>query len=307
MPRPRPRTVLLDLPLDPFLQTLSDDPNIPTPPTGSKRSRSPSLARSIFSPAKRRILEQERLFHPSQSRPYPSPSIHSLRPPRGALLHAFDGTKCLLGSSLAGLSDGLPSPSRHPHAVVPPLPRAPRRISPRLSASPRSKTLPSPTTTTPTRTSPRKTRSSQPQTTPPTSPQRVRRASTSTTTPSPPAPTMVLRELPPPPDRRSVHYPGFDVHLDTHVALPCVRSKARAKAEAAARVHPQGEAGKENVRPVATDAPSKGKVKGDVAPRRSARLRTSYGGYALLHKTVAPESRTHGRRQSTLHDSSLQF
>lgn len=118
---------------------------------------------------------------------------------------------------------------------------------------------------------------------------------------------MVPREMPPPPDRRSAHYPGFEVHLDTHVALPCVRSKARAKAEAAARVHQEGEAGKENIRPVATDAPSKGKVKGEVAPRRSARLRTSHSGCALLHKAVALESRTHGRRQSTLHDSSLQF
>ena len=296
-----PRPVLVDLPLEPFLRAVSDDANLPNPSTGSKRSRSPSLARSIFTPAKRRILEQEALFSPSQSRFYPGASNNSFHPHRNALLHAFVNPKCPSGSSPTGLSDTHPSPPCHPHTLVPASPREPRRISPRLSASPRFKSIPSPTTT-PTRTSPRKTRS---QTTPP-----ARHAST----PSPPAlPTtmMVPREMPPPPDRRSVHYPGFDVHLDTHIALPCTRSKARAKAEAAAaaaRVQEEGEAAKENVRPVATSALSIGKVKGDVVPpRRSARLRTNSSGCVPSQKVVVPGARGHGRPRSTLHDSYLQL
>ncbi|KAF8268205.1 hypothetical protein EI94DRAFT_1700432 [Lactarius quietus] len=74
---------------------------------------------------------------------------------------------------------------------------------------------------------------------------------------------MVPREMPPLPDRRSVHYPGFDMHWDTHIALPCMRSMTRAREEAA-RVQ-EGEAAKENVRPMAGTVPCKsGKVKGDV-------------------------------------------
>jgi hypothetical protein len=123
---------------------------------------------------------------------------------------------------------------------------------------------------------------------------------------------MVPREMPPPPDRRSVHYPGFDVHHDTHLALPCTRSKALARAEAARLLAQEGDSAKENVRPVAlalalaASTPlMKGKVKGDVVPRRSARLRTNNNGCAPSKKAVVVAG--YGRRWRTLHDSSLQF
>ena len=129
---------------------------------------------------------------------------------------------------------------------------------------------------------------------------------------------MIPREMPPRPDRRSVHYPGFDVHQDTHVALPCTRSRARAKAEAARLQTQEGDSVKENSRPVpvamamAKSATfTKDKVKGDVAPRRSARLRTNNNGCAPSQKAVvvvvAPGARGHGRRWKTLHESSLPF
>ncbi|KAI9507013.1 hypothetical protein F5148DRAFT_1208881 [Russula earlei] len=344
-----PRPVLVDLPLDRFLQHVSDSANLPTPCTGSKRSRSPSLAHSIFSPAKRRILEQEGLFLPPQALPYPSASIHSLHPHRSAHLHALDSPRPLSGSSspAAGLGGALTLLSCH---LVPPLPCESRRISPRLSASLQSKyllTSPHDDDATPiarTRTSPRRTR---PQATTPThtrthappSSQRPRHAPTTTptpmsTTPTPPTPprmtkaaatkrrsvTMVPREMPPPPDRRSVHYPGFDVHRDTHIFLPHTRSKAREKAEAeakaAARVAEADNAAKENVRPVpmsAGSAPSTGgkaKLREDAAPRRSARLRTNSGACAPSQKavmSVPTDARVHGRRRSALHDPSLPF
>lgn len=304
-----PRPVLLDLPLERFQQPVSDDANLPDiHTTGSKRSRSPSLARSIFSPAKRRILEQEGLFLPSQSHPSPSPTPHSLRSPHGPFLHAFDNPKRPMGPSPAGLGDIIPSPPGDPHALVLPPSRVSRRVSPRLSTTPQANSLPTPTT--PTRTSPRKTRSQTTPTPSPTSttPQRVRHASTrSSPMPATKMP-MVPREMPPPPDRRSVHYPGFDVHHDTHVALPCTRSKARA--EAARLLVQEGDSAKENVRPVAvaivtSTSSMKGKVKGDVVPRRSARLRTNNNGCAPSQKAVVVAG--YGRRWRTLHDSSLQF
>jgi hypothetical protein len=127
--------------------------------------------------------------------------------------------------------------------------------------------------------------------------------------------TMIPREMPPPPDRRSAHYPGFDVHPDTHVALPCTRSKAHAKAEAARLQAQEGDSAKENVRPtvamlkakkmVSSTSLMKGKVKGDVVPRRSARLRTNNNGCAPSQRAVVVPG--YGRRWRTLHDSSLQF
>lgn len=324
-----PRPVLVDLPLERFSQPVFDDVNLPDTRAGSKRSRSPSLARSIFTPAKRRILEQEGLFLPPQSHPSPSTTPRPLRSPRGSLLHAFDGPKRPVGPSSPGLGDILPSPPGDPHVFVLPPPRVSRRVSPRLSTTPPSKSLPTPST--PTRTSPRKTRS---QTTPtrsttPAPSQRARHSSTPTPSSSPkpmpapaPAATMVPREMPPPPDRRSAHYPGFDVHQDTHVALPCTRSKAHAKAEAARlllQASQEGDlaAAKENVRPVALMSmmplATKGKavLKGDVVPRRSARLRTNNNGCVPPSQkkavVVVPEARGYGRRWRTLHESSLQF
>jgi hypothetical protein len=123
--------------------------------------------------------------------------------------------------------------------------------------------------------------------------------------------------MPPRPDRRSVHYPGFDVHQDTHVALPCTRSRARAKAEAARLQSQEGDSVKENVRPVLVPMAmaisatlTKGKVKGDVAPRRSARLRTNNNGCVPSQEAfavVAPEARGYGHRWRTLHELSRQF
>ena len=301
-----PRPVLVDIPLERFLQPVSDDPNLPDiRTTGSKRSRSPSLARSIFSPAKRRILEQEGLFSPSQSHPHLNTTPHSLRSLHGSFLHAFDSSK---RPSPAGFGDVLPSPPGDPFAPVLPPPRVSRRVSPRLSTTPQSRSLPTPTT--PTRTSPRKTRSQTSPTSSGTTPkppsQRARH--TSTTPSSSPKMTMVPREMPPPADRRSMHYPGFDVHQDTHLALPCTRSRAQARAEAARLLAQEGESVKENARPVAVPIGVllKGKAKGNVVPRRSARLRTNNSGCAPSQK-VAPEVRSYGRRWRTLHESSLQF
>ena len=120
---------------------------------------------------------------------------------------------------------------------------------------------------------------------------------------------MVPREMPPLADRRSVHYPGFDVHQDTHIALPCTRSRAQARAEAARLLAQEGDSVKENARPVPVmpmEVLMKGKLKGDVVPRRSARLRTNNNGCVPSQK-VASEARSYGRRWRTLHESSLQF
>lgn len=280
-----PRPALADLPLDLFLNPNSDHPtrslNIPTKLTGSKRSRSPSLAH----PAKRRILEQEGLILTPRSRLRASTSTHSLSLSHRPLLHVPDSSKHLSGPSLAKADTALPNPF-HPDPLDLPSLRESRRTSPRLSASPTSKSCSS-STTTPTRALPRK---AHPQTA---------AGSSNGNSSRPVRHTMVPREMPPPHNRRSVHYPGFDVHQDTHIALPCTRSMTRAREEAA-RVQ-QGEAAKENVRPVVGTAPCKsGKAKGDVVPRRSARLRAN-NLHSLPQGAIMLDVRGHEQCRSTLY------
>jgi hypothetical protein len=122
-----------------------------------------------------------------------------------------------------------PSPPGNSHALVLPSSRISRRVSPRLSTTPQSRSLPTPVTTT--RTSPRKTCSqSTPTPTPTPTSATLQRVRPTSTRPSPmPAAkmTVVPCEVLPPPDRRSAHYPGFDVHHDTYITLPCMRSKAQ--------------------------------------------------------------------------------
>ncbi len=258
-----PRPVLADLPLDLFLNP-TPNLNRQTSFTRSKRSRSPSLACSIFNPAKRRILEQEGLVLTTRSRLRTRTSTDSLDLPRRALLHVSETSKRLPGPSIAK-GDTPPPTLVHPDPLDPPSPRAPRRTSPRLSASPHSKSCSS-ATTTPPRSFPRKAR---PETAASGSSSRYSRRTTPST------PTVVPREMPPPPDRRSLHYPGFDVHQDTHIALPSTQSMTRRALEEAARAQ-EGEAAKENVRPATGSGPCKSSnAKGDTMPRRSARLRAN--------------------------------
>lgn len=262
----RSRPVLADLPLDVFLNPNSDHPTRSLNRlTGSKRSRSPSFAH----PAKRRILEQEGFILTSHSRLCTSTSTHSLSLPHRALLHAPDKLIHLPGPSFAKGDAPIPTPI-HPDPLDLPSPCEPRRTSTRLSTSPNSKSPCSSATTTPTRASPRKAHH----------PQTTTASSSSRSSSRHVRHTMVPREMPPPPDRRSVHYPGFDVRQDTHIILPCTRSMTRAREEAAARVQ-EGDAAKENVRPAAgtgtgTGPYKSGKAKGDVVPRRSARLRANH-------------------------------
>ncbi|KAI0268326.1 hypothetical protein BC834DRAFT_842325 [Gloeopeniophorella convolvens] len=298
-----PRPVLIDLPLDRFLQPPSPSTNtLLPPPTGSKRPRSPSLARAVFSPAKRRILEQEGLFISSLSRSVSPSSTSSSRSTHPPLFHAPDSHK-----RAAGPPSGKPGapPSAHSAtrsgALAPP--REPTRTSPRLAAAsaPKPASPASPTTPKPTRTSPRKAAAIAQTATP--MQRRTRRS------PSPPL-TLVPRELPSASDRRSAHYPGFDVHLDKHLALPTTRSRARAKEEAERAQ--EGDAAKENVRPPvaagASSSPSfKSKAKDEAALRRSARLRGSSAGSSPSKKAGVPEARGRERRRSVMHGSSLQF
>ena len=282
-----PRPVLADLPLDLILNPNSNYPtrtlNRPTSLTGSKRSRSPSLAH----PAKRRILQQEGLLLTPRSRLRASTSTQSLSLSPRALLHASGTPKHLPDPSLAKANTTLPIPI-YPDPLDLSSPRESRRTSARLTASPNSKSSSS-AATTPTRTSARK---AHPQTTTASDSSSSRHVRH----------TMIPREMPPPPDRRSVHYPGFDVHQDTHIALPCTRSMTRAREEAA-RVQ-EGEAAKENVRPE-TGAVSRksGKAKGDVVPRRSARLRAN-NHFSLPPGAVTLDVR--GREHSALYSVFLQ-
>lgn len=60
-------------------------------------------------------------------------------------------------------------------------------------------------------------------------------------------PIMIPRELPAPPDRQSVHYPGFDVLPDTHIPLLRARSASVGSIELAGELKRDKEACKENL------------------------------------------------------------
>lgn len=62
-------------------------------------------------------------------------------------------------------------------------------------------------------------------------------------------PTMIPREVPAPPDRQSVHYPGFDVLPDTHIPLLRARSESVDSTDSGSETKRDKEGTKENLPP----------------------------------------------------------
>jgi len=84
---------------------------------------------------------------------------------------------------------------------------------------------------------------------------------------------MTPRELPAPPDRQSVHYPGFDIFLDTHIPLPRARSAS--------------------IRSVELVSESKQGCKENLPPRRKAKKAATAPNSSELIKTglLSPDSK----------------
>ncbi|KZP07754.1 hypothetical protein FIBSPDRAFT_875192 [Athelia psychrophila] len=240
MQRPGP---LQELPLEHFLPP---NPNLPRSPyklgKGSKRPLSPG-APSTYSPAKRRILAVEGILSPESLK---SPlSAAALYPTRfGDLARGPDSPARKLNFGLPknhtesspGSSTVVHStPSSHTNATPT------RTKSKSLAPSPvlLSKSTASALPALPSDGSEMDDYFSTPQ-----PPRYNTRSSTSNT-----LPMMIPRELPPPPDRQSMHYPGFDVLPDTHIPLLRARSVSVEPLDMGSEPKRDKECCKENVAP----------------------------------------------------------
>ncbi|KAH7916294.1 hypothetical protein BJ138DRAFT_598363 [Hygrophoropsis aurantiaca] len=193
MRRPGP---LRDWPLDQILPTTRNGATNVSPfsqPRSNKRALSPSRL-SVFSPAKRRILNVEGIYFTTKALETPkkasSPRHHDFF--GGQSTGREDTVQPLAGSSASNVQSNCTTPPKN------------RRLSTRLS--PRSKT---------TRAAP----SSAIILSSDASPTSARRSSRMQTSQDNIAPTVITRELPPPPDRQSRHYPGFDTYQDTEITI----------------------------------------------------------------------------------------
>lgn len=65
----------------------------------------------------------------------------------------------------------------------------------------------------------------------------------------PDPPLLIPRELPPIADRQSIHWPGFDVHCDTHVSNPVSSSSRSSDQASLTNSESDSEKSKENVKP----------------------------------------------------------
>ncbi|KAG2369653.1 hypothetical protein BDR07DRAFT_531312 [Suillus spraguei] len=175
---------LQDLPLAHFLASGGNP--VPTIAKPAKRPLSPSKS-TIFSPAKRRILRSEGILLPGEVSLSPlQPHI----PYSGSDVEASHDSSISLTSPAqrAGATQGI-SRDR----------RIPRRPSLKLIRS---------------------TNASGDDSGSALSLRRSSRLQSSQRGAEPGAPSMaILREMPPPHDRQSVHYPGFDTYQDTHILL----------------------------------------------------------------------------------------
>ena len=248
MRRPGP---LQDLPLEFFLPP---NPNVPNSPfklgKGGKRPISPG-APSTFSPAKRRILNAEGIFSPETLK---SPVSVRARSPAhfGDLVRGPDSPARKLdfglpknySQSTAGSSTVVNSAASSQFDTVLMTPTRPSSASTNILA-PSPELLPKSTSTPISSSSSFLMLNDTPEMDDYFSPRPCHPATRLSSTP-----TMSRRELPPPPDRQSVHYPGFDVLLDTHIASLCARSSSLDSADSVgADLKQEKEGCKENLPP----------------------------------------------------------
>lgn len=250
MPRPGP---LMPLPLDQFL--------LPARP--SKRPHSPG-GPTPFSPAKRRILNEEGLFSLDRSCKTPLPRAGALATP-SRFSHVLAGP----ASPARILDFGLPrnnnggDPEKRPAAA--PLPGG--TSTGHRSASSRSGLAPSPEIKP--RDAPRA--ASAPRAVDPFDFDALPSPSSSPTSSSF---TLVPRELPPQIDPTSVHYPGFVVFQDPHIVVypPAANEPSPDDMEIDAEVTKENTAPRRRVRKAVTEAV----VKGDTLSPKGTPVKKSY-------------------------------
>lgn len=243
MRRPGP---LQDLPLEHFLLPNLNLPKSSLKPVrGNKRPLSPG-APSTYSPAKRRILAVEGILSPESLK---SPLSAAARSPArfADLARGPDSparkldfglpknhAQCSPGSSTAvnstsSFDSSLDlTPTRHKSST--------NSLAPSPELPPKSIPIASSSFVSPNDVSEMDAYFSSP---------KHRYMTRSNTT----LPLMIPRELPPPPDRQSVHYPGFDVLPDTHIPLLRARSISVEPTDPATESKRDKECCKENTAP----------------------------------------------------------
>ncbi|KAF8913751.1 hypothetical protein CPB84DRAFT_4529 [Gymnopilus junonius] len=207
MQRPGP---LQELPLEHFLQPLN--PNVPVSSKqtiGNKRQLSPGRP-SLFSPTKRRILNDEGIHLPEKTIKAPLPSSRTASMTPSVRLSHPDSPARVLHFGLPKNLQGDPQkrPVHKGLAVDMAFIHEPSSSSSRLVSSPELKPKTTP------RISTRRSQDAHPQNRTGFEDVHVSSSSANLVIPS-----FVPRELPPQTDPGSIHFPGFFVYQDTQVAV----------------------------------------------------------------------------------------
>ncbi|KAH7930705.1 hypothetical protein BV22DRAFT_1191066 [Leucogyrophana mollusca] len=256
MRRPGP---LKDLPLSQFLPAGRNGPtnvNHFPQPRSNKRALSPSRL-SIFSPAKRRILNAEGIYFTSKT---PETPNHNPSSPR---FHDFFSGQTPPGDAVQPLAGSSASNTQaNSNCVTPPKSRrSSARISPRGKSTRQSST----------------SSCVMYDDTPPNA--SLLRSSRSQASQGIPVPTVITREMPLPPDRQSRHYPGFDTYQDTQITL----------------THPQVHPSQSDIGEIEhiTEGGKADKeaYKENVAPRRKTKKAGSASSSLLKAAVLAPDAK----------------
>lgn len=151
----------------------------------AKRPLSPSKS-TIFSPAKRRILRSEGILIPGEASPS---SFRPELPPSGS--DVFGASRASSMSLTPPIQRAGPAQGSLKDRCTPrrPSPKLMRQYSSIASGDDSAPVL------------------------------KLRRSSRLQSSQPGAAPIAIIREMPPPHDRQSVHYPGFDTYQDTHIFL----------------------------------------------------------------------------------------
>ncbi|KAH9939985.1 hypothetical protein B0H21DRAFT_755405 [Amylocystis lapponica] len=230
------RPPLTELPLERFLPPASNADSSYSPSRPNKRPHSPGGS-SLYSPAKRRILDEEGVFSPERKSPMSSASGRFAPLYFNALLQGP-------GSPVRKLEFGAAKPtvSATPVPAVAGTPRMTRSATVAAQKVQTTKLAPSPELSS-------KKGGSRSKATPlsvthPAGPELKDPLRTRTSG----APVLTIPREVIPPDRQSTHYPGFDVFQEPYIIIPSTPFTTASESDAGSFTEDE-DVDKENVRP----------------------------------------------------------
>ncbi|TFK43687.1 hypothetical protein BDQ12DRAFT_675392 [Crucibulum laeve] len=203
------RSPLQELPLEHFLPSNPNQPTPFKPNKSNKRALSPG-GLILYSPAKRRILCEEGIFSPEKTCKSP------LSASRGRSATPARFTDVLMGSDSPAKKLDFGSPKYHAESSsVPRMTAMKLDSTPTRSSSSSSSLAPSPELKVMLSSSSASSFSSDAES----EDYFTSADASSSRLSSAPAPTLIPRQLPPPADPQSAHYPGFRVYQDPHIVV----------------------------------------------------------------------------------------